>query len=130
VKISVNIPGEPEVAHRGVVALRSGRRVQVAARQVGPKGDAVLEQVPAGVYDVLAWNFGKPYSVDHMTVDGVRVPGHRIKIASGSSPLVSLMLVAGNALVQGTVARGKGGRRSHGGSGAQGSGTAPRDFSS
>jgi hypothetical protein len=81
----------------------------VAARQVGPKGDAVFEQVPAGAYDVLAWNFGKPYSVDHMTVDGVRVPGHRIKIASGSSPSVSLMLVAGNAQVQGTVMRaGKG----------------------
>jgi hypothetical protein len=109
VKISVNIPGQPEVPRRGIVALRSGRRVQMAARQVGPKGEAVLEQVPAGAYDVLAWNFGKPYSVDHMTVDGVRVPGHRIKIASGSSPSVSLMLVAGNAQVQGTVMRaGKG----------------------
>jgi uncharacterized surface anchored protein len=109
VKISVSIPGEPEMPHRGVVALRSGRRVPVAVWQVGPKGDAVLEQVQAGVYEVLAWNFGKPYSIDHMTVEGVRVQGHKITIASGSSPSISLTLVAGSAQVQGIVKReGKG----------------------
>jgi hypothetical protein len=105
VKISVSIPGEPELLHRGVVALRSGRRVPIAVWQVGPKGDAVLEQLQAGVYDVLTWNFGKVYSIDHMTVDGVRVQGHKITIASGSAPSISLTLVAGNAQVQGIVKR-------------------------
>jgi hypothetical protein len=83
--------------------------VPIAVRQVGPKGDALLEQVQPGVYDVLAWNFGKPYSIDHMTVDGARVQGHKITITSGSSPSISLTLVAGNTQVQGIVKRtGKG----------------------
>jgi hypothetical protein len=105
VKVTVSIPGEPEVSHRGLVALRSGQRVPIAVRQVGPKGDALLEQVQPGVYDVLAWNFGKPYSIDHMTVDGARVQGHKITITSGSSPSISLTLVAGNTQVQGIVKR-------------------------
>jgi protocatechuate 3,4-dioxygenase beta subunit len=108
-KISVSIPGESEPPHRGVVALTSGRRVLAAWRQVGPKGEADLEQVPAGVYDVVVWNFGKPYAIDHMVVDGVRVQGSKVTIASGSSTSISLTLVAGNGQVQGVVKRsGKG----------------------
>jgi hypothetical protein len=104
-KISVSIPGEPDLPHRGIVALRSGRRVLFAWQQVSAKGEAEFEQVPAGAYDVLVWNFGKPYSVDGMAVDGVHVQGHRVTIASGSSPSVLLTLMAGNAQVQGVVER-------------------------
>ncbi|MGA9240406.1 MAG: carboxypeptidase-like regulatory domain-containing protein [Silvibacterium sp.] len=105
VKISVNMPGGAEMPHRGAVALRSGRRVLVAWQQVNAKGEAELQQVPAGVYDVLAWNFGKPYSIDRMTVDGVQVRNHKIKVTSGSSPSISLTLVEGSVQVQGVVKR-------------------------
>jgi hypothetical protein len=107
VKISVNI--SEDMPHRGVVALRSGRRVVVAWQQVDAKGEAELQQVPAGVYDVLAWNFGKPYSIDRMAVEGVQVQGHKVKIAAGSSPSISLTLIEGSVQVQGVVKRaGKG----------------------
>jgi len=103
VKISINISGE--MPHRGFVALRSGRRVMAAWQQVDEKGQAELQQVPAGLYDVLAWNFGKPYSIDRMAVDGAQVQGHKIKIAGGSSPSISLTLVEGSVQVQGVVKR-------------------------
>jgi hypothetical protein len=107
VKISVNISGD--MPHRGVVALRTGRRQVVAWQQVDAKGEAELQQVPAGVYDVLAWNFGKPYSIDRMTVDGAQVQDHKVKIAAGSSASISLTLIEGSVQVQGVVKRaGKG----------------------
>ena len=107
VKISVNISGD--MPHRGTVALRSGGRVVVAGQQIDAKGEAELQQVPPGVYDVLAWNFGKPYSIDRMTVDGAQVQGHKVKIAAGSSPSISLTLIEGSVQVQGVVKRaGKG----------------------
>lgn len=106
VKLSVSIPGEASMSHRGVVALRSGRRVLVALQQVDQKGEAELQQIPAGVYEVLAWNFGKPYSIDHVTVEGAQVQDdHRVKIAGGSSPSISLTLIPGNVQVQGVVKR-------------------------
>jgi hypothetical protein len=85
------------------VALRSGRRQVVAWQQVDAKGEAELQQVPAGLYDVLAWNFGKPYSVDRMTVDGAQVQDHKVKVAGGSSPSISLTLIEGSVQVQGVV---------------------------
>jgi hypothetical protein len=109
VKVSVSIPGETGMPHRGVVGLRSGRRAPAAWQQVDSKGEAEFQQVPAGVYDVLTWNFGKPYSIEHLAADGAHVHGHMVTIASGSSPSISLTLVAGNTQVQGVVKRaGKG----------------------
>lgn len=109
VKISVNISGEAELPHQGFLALRSGRRVIVAVQHVSAKGEAEFQQVPAGLYDVLVWNFGKPYSIDRIAAEGAQVHGHNVKIASGSSPSISLTLVAGNTQVQGVVKRaGKG----------------------
>jgi Carboxypeptidase regulatory-like domain len=109
VKVSVIIPGETGIPHRGGVSLRSGRRAPVASQQVDAKGEAEFQQVPAGVYDVLTWGFGKPYSIEHMKAEGARVHENKVTIASGSSPSISLTLVAGNTQVQGVVKRaGKG----------------------
>ena len=57
------------------------------------------------MYDVLAWNFGKPYSIDRMAVDGAQVRDHKVKVTSGSSPSISLTLVDGSVQVQGVVKR-------------------------
>jgi hypothetical protein len=109
VKLSLNIPGETEMPHRGIVALRSGRRVLVAWQQLSPKGEAEFEQVPAGVYEVLAWNLGKPYSIDRISAEGAQIQGHKVIVTGGSSPSVSLTLVAGNVEIEGIVKRaGKG----------------------
>ena len=102
VKISVNIPGGAEMPHRGEVALRSGRRVLVAWQQVSPKGEAELQQVPAGVYDVLAWNFGKPYSIDRVAVDGAQVRNTVPLNGSGQATYSNSTLAAGRYTVTAT----------------------------
>lgn len=109
VKISVTIPGETTLTRRGVVALQPEHKAMLVLQQVNEKGEAELQQVPPGVYDVEAWNFGKAYAVDQMTVNGVSVKGHRVTIAAGSLPSISITLVPGDAQVNGVVKRaGKG----------------------
>lgn len=108
-KISVSIPGVTEIPRRGVIGIRSGHREVTAVRPVNPQGQAEFEDVAAGVYEILAWNFGKPYSIDHMTAQGAHVQGHSVTIAGGSSPSVSVTLVGGDNQLQGVVKRaGKG----------------------
>ena len=109
VKISVSIAGEAELTHRGVVALQPEHKAIVAWQRVNEKGEAELQQVRAGVYDVATWNFGKAYSVDHMTVNGALVKGRRVTIIAGSLPSISIALVPGDAQINGVVKRaGKG----------------------
>jgi protocatechuate 3,4-dioxygenase beta subunit len=106
VKISVNIPGETTLPHRGVVALQPDHKPIAALQRVNEKGEAELQLIPSGVYDVQAWNFGKAYTIDHMTLDGVLIKGHRVTIAPGSLPSIALTLVSGDAQIQGVVRRG------------------------
>ena len=106
VKISVSIAGEGTLTHRGLVGLRSARGVSIAPQQVDAKGQAELQQIPAGVYDVQVWNFGKAYTIDHLTFEGAIVKGHKVTIPAGSLPSISLALVPGDAQIQGVVKRG------------------------
>jgi len=109
VKISVSIAGEPVLAHRGVVALQPEHKPMVAWQRVNEKGEAELQRVRAGVYDVAIWNFGKAYAVDHMIVDGATVKGRRVQIIAGSLPSISIALVPGDGQINGVVKRaGKG----------------------
>ena len=109
VKMAVSIAGEGTLPHRGFVGLRSTRGVVIAVQQVDEKGQTELRQIPAGVYDVQAWNFGKAYTIDHLTVEGTRIRGHKVTIPAGSLPSISLALVPGDAQIQGVVNRaGKG----------------------
>jgi protocatechuate 3,4-dioxygenase beta subunit len=109
VKISVSIAGETALTHRGVVALQPEHKPMVAWQRVNEKGEAELQQVRAGVYDVETWNFGKAYTVDHMTVNGASVQGRRVTILAGSLPSISIALVPGDVQINGVVKRaGKG----------------------
>ena len=106
-KFSVQIT-EGEPAERLSVSLRSGTRT-VGASQFDSKGEAELQQVAAGRYEVLVWGPGKRYSVARMAVDRAQISGHTLSVAAGSSPSVSLAVVTGNAEIQGMVTRaGKG----------------------
>ena len=105
VNISVSIAGEGTLPLRGFVGLRSARGVVIAVQQVDPKGQTELREIPAGVYDVQAWNFGKAYTIDHLTYEGVRIRGHKVTIPAGSLPSISLALVPGDAQIQGVVKR-------------------------
>jgi hypothetical protein len=105
VRVSVRVPGEATLPPRLAVGLRSGHRALAAWQAVDAKGEAELPQIEAGRYEVLVWDFGKPYSIAHMSAEGAEVSGHTLTVTAGSSPLVSLTLAAGTTEVAGTVKR-------------------------
>jgi len=109
VKVSVQIPGEATLPPRLTVGLRSGSRVIAASQSFDSKGEAELQQVAVGRYEVAVWGGGKPYSIARISAEGAEVSGHTLILTAGSSPSVSLTLVGGSAEVEGTVTRtGKG----------------------
>ncbi len=104
VKFSVHIAGETKLPEQLSIGLRSGTRT-VGVSQLDSKGEAELEQVAPGKYEVLVWGPSKRYSVAHMSVDGAQISGHALSVAAGSSPSVSLTAVTGDAEIQGTAMR-------------------------
>jgi len=105
VKVSVHVPGETTLPSRLMVGLRSGHGVIAAWRPIDPRGEAELDQIAPGRYEVLAAGSTKPYSIAHIASEGGEVSGHTLTVASGSSPSLSLSLVGGSVEVQGTAKR-------------------------
>jgi hypothetical protein len=67
------------------------------------KGEAELQQVPAGKYEVVVWGAAKPYFVLRLTASGADVSGRTLTVAAGSSPSIALTLTGGSVEVQGTA---------------------------
>ena len=105
VKVSVQIPGEATLPSRLLVGLRAARGLPVAWRNVDPKGEAELQQIAAGRYEVLVQGSPRRYSIAHMLADGAQVAGHTLTLVPGSSPSVSLTLVAGSVELEGIAKR-------------------------
>jgi hypothetical protein len=109
VKVSVQISGEATLPPQLTVGLRSGSRVVAISQAVNSKGEAELQQVAVGRYEVVVWGGGKRYSIAGISAEGAEVSGHTLTVAAGSSPSVSLTLVSGSGEIQGTITRaGKG----------------------
>ena len=104
VKFSVRIAGEAKLPEQLSIGLRSGTRT-VGVSQLDSKGEAELQQVAPGKYEVLVWGPSKRYSVAHMSVDGAQISGHALSVAAGSSLSVSLTAVTDDAELQGTAMR-------------------------
>jgi hypothetical protein len=100
VRVLAQVRGEPTLPPRLSVGLRSGSRVFTFSQSFDSKGTAELSQVPVGRYEVVVWG-EKPYSIAHISAEGAEVSGHSLIVVAGSSPAVSLTLVAGSAEVQG-----------------------------
>lgn len=105
VKLSVQVPGS-SLPERLTVGLRSAHRMLAGAwKVVDAKGEAELQQIPAGRYDIAVWGPPRPYSIRKMSAEGATVSGHSLIVAAGSSPSVSLSLVAGSSNIEGTAKR-------------------------
>jgi carboxypeptidase family protein len=106
VKVSAKVTGETSLPSRLSVGLRSAHRRPVGWKELDAKGEAELEQIPAGRYDVLVWGASKPYSIAHMSAEGATVSGRRtITVTAGSSASVSLTLVGGSSNIEGIAKR-------------------------
>ncbi|HKN15921.1 MAG TPA: carboxypeptidase-like regulatory domain-containing protein, partial [Candidatus Sulfotelmatobacter sp.] len=108
VKFSLQIAAGAAPPAPLTVGLRSGTRV-IAASQTDSKGEAELQQVAVGKYEVVVWGPGKRYSVARISAQGAEVTGHTLSVAAGSSPSVLLSVVTGNTDIQGAATKaGKG----------------------
>lgn len=105
VKVSVQASGESTIPPQLTLGLRLGSRIFAGAQLVNPKGEAEFPQVAAGRYELLAWGSDKMYSVAHISAEGAAVSGHTITVTPGSSPSVSITVVAGSVNVEGTAKR-------------------------
>ncbi len=109
VKVRVEVPGESSVPKELAVGLRSGSRSIAGWQTVDSKGEAELQNIPAGSYEFLVWSNRKRYSIAHVAAEGAEVSGRVLILTPGAASSVSLRLVAGNVEVQGIAKKsGKG----------------------
>ncbi len=105
VKVSAQFPGETTLPARLWVGLRSARRTIGGSKVFDAKGEAELQSIPAGRYEVVVWGAAKPYSITQISAEGATVSGHSLTVTAGSSPSVSLTLVSGSSNIEGTAKR-------------------------
>jgi hypothetical protein len=105
VKVSAQVLGEASLPERLSIGLRSAHRALVGVKVFDAKGDAELQQIPSGRYEVLLWGPPKPYSIAHMSAEGATVSGRTLTLPPGASASVSLTIVAGSSNVEGTAKR-------------------------
>lgn len=105
VKVSAQVPAESTIPAHLAIGLRSGHRMLANWKNLDDKGEAQIDRIPPGKYDVLVWGPPKPYAVTRMSSEGATVSGHTLKVSAGSAPTLSLTLVGGSCQVDGTAKR-------------------------
>jgi hypothetical protein len=88
------------------VGLRSHGRTGMRASRVDENGEAELQQVPPGDYEVVLFSRGRRYSVSHVSAEGAEVAGRHVTVTAGSTPSVSVTALVGSVVVEGVTKRG------------------------
>jgi Carboxypeptidase regulatory-like domain len=104
VKMSVQLQGASKPAEL-IVALRSQGKLGIRGSQVDANGEAEIQQIPAGQYEVVLFARGRNYSISRVTAEGAEVSGRHVTIAAGSTVSISVTATAGSIVVQGIAKR-------------------------
>ena len=104
VKMSVQLQGASKPAEL-IVALRSQGKLGIRGSQVDANGEAEIQQIPAGQYEVVLFARGRNYSISRVTAEGAEVSGRHVTIAAGSTASISVTATAGTIVVQGIAKR-------------------------
>lgn len=88
------------------VGLRSHGRTGMRASRVDENGEAELQQVPPGDYEVVLFSRGRRYSISHVSAEGAEVTGRHVTVTAGSTPSVSVTALVGSVVVEGVAKRG------------------------
>lgn len=87
------------------VGLRSHGRTGMRASRVDEKGEAEVQQVPPGDYEVVLFSRGRRYSISRISAEGAEVSGRHVTVTAGSTPSVSVTALVGSVLVEGVAKR-------------------------
>ncbi len=88
------------------VGLRSRGRTGMRASRVDEKGEAEVQQVPPGDYEVVLFSRGRRYSISRISAEGAEVTGRHVIVTAGSTPSISVTAIVGSVLVEGVAKRG------------------------
>jgi hypothetical protein len=105
VKVSAQVPAEATIPAHLAIGLRSGHRMLANWKNLDDKGEAQIDRIPPGKYEVLVWGPPKPYTITQMSAEGAAVSGHALTVTAGSSPSLSLTLVGGSYEIDGFAKR-------------------------
>jgi len=113
VKFSIQMQGQSQsqvaVLRQLAVGLRTGSRMFAGVKQVDAKGEAEIEQVAPGRYEVVVWGAGARYSVTRVSSEGTHGSGHTLNVTAGANLSVALTVATGSTEIEGTVTKsGKG----------------------
>lgn len=95
VKVSVKVAAERSVPDMLAVGLVQARTAVGGFHPISAKGEAEIDQVPAGSYEVQVLGGGKQYLVVGLSADGVQFKGHTVTVPAGASATVALTLAVG-----------------------------------
>ena len=101
VNISARVPGENSLPPQLAVGLRFPHGTIKAWQTFDTKGEAHLQQVAPGRYEVVVWNFGKAYAIAQISSSDAEISGHSINVPEGSTVSASLTLVTGMGNITG-----------------------------
>jgi hypothetical protein len=104
VKMTVHVAelGKPGIFF---VGLRSHGRSGMRASRVDEKGEAEVQQVPPGDYEVVLFSRGRRYSMSRISAEGAEVAGRHVTITAGSTPSISVTALVGSVVVEGVAKR-------------------------
>jgi hypothetical protein len=105
VKVSAQVRGEATLPQRLTVGLGSSHRGPIVWKEFDAKGEAELDQVPPGSYQVLIWGPPRPYSITKMSAEGASVSGRALTVPAGAAASVSLTVAGGSLKIDGTAKR-------------------------
>jgi carboxypeptidase family protein len=103
VNIFVKLPEDKTSAEGLNVGLQVPNGMLNRFAQVDAKGEAHLQQVPPGTYQVAAWGKGKRYSVTELSIGGQLIAGQNLHVEAGTTLAVSATLASGSETVEGVV---------------------------
>lgn len=103
VKLQVSMADESALPTQLFVGLRlPGGNIR-SAQKVEAKGDAQLQEIPAGNYEIFASGLGKELRVAQMSSSDAAISGHLLAVPSGANISVTLSLFSKTLNVQGIV---------------------------
>jgi Carboxypeptidase regulatory-like domain len=103
IKVLVHLVGGGSLPSRLMVGLRREHGGFRAGQLTDSKGEAHLQQVSPGEYEVLVWARGTRYSIVQITSNDVPVSGHLLSVPAGANLSISVALLTGLGNVQGFV---------------------------
>src|SRR5438270_11771848 len=101
VNISARVAGGSSPPAHLAVGLRFPHGNIKAWQNLDAKGEAHLQQLAPGRYEVVVWNFGKPYSIAQLSSSDAEVSGHILNVLAGSTISVSLTAIMGMGNLEG-----------------------------